>query len=91
MTEEVKNEDGVRSAQHAVNGVLLGQLEYFPIYIMADSTIYCGQHNEFFSHHDIGDGQCTCITARRGTLFTLDGVHSAWCNICHQNVVPKED
>lgn len=58
--------------------------------IMRDGTLYHALHNEFFSHHDIGDGECKCAEARRGTAFTLDGVTSVWCNLCHQHVAPKE-
>ncbi len=65
---------------------MTSQLEYTPVYIMRDGTVYLAMHNEFFSHHDIGDGECACAEARRGTMFTLDGVRMVFCNVCHEAV-----
>lgn len=64
-------------------------LEYSPVYIVRSGAVYQGCHNEFLSHHDIGDGQCVCTGPSRGTMFILDGERSVYCNICRQNVTRK--
>lgn len=66
------------------------ELVYTPITIMADNTIYIGCSNEFFSHHDIGDGTCQCKKARNGTMFTFEGEKMPFCNECHEFVEAKQ-